>query len=50
MTCAICNSDDCELNYTEDDLYLSNPFIHRDTWIEPPPRPTEAPPDPLYQG
>ena len=28
MTCAICNSDDCELNYTEDDLYLSNPFIH----------------------
>jgi hypothetical protein len=47
MPCAICNSDDCEMNYTEEDLYLSNPFIPSDTWTEPP---TADHTDPLYQG
>jgi hypothetical protein len=48
MPCAICNSDDCELNYTEEDLYLSNPFIHREAWIEE--LSTADHTDPLYRG
>ncbi len=60
MPCGYCGNDDCTpLNhYTEEDLFLSNPFISDDIKAEvlgeciriEDVRPTEDHTNPLYQG